>query len=143
MILSLGMFIGFPGISFNYRQKLILLGTLLIAFILIETALYLYCNPIGSQNIIAVQGRYFIAILPLLPLLLYSPGFVARFTTVKSPPGRKATGKKLSHAVQNDPAKSLSSSLSFYLPLSCMILSFITLSWSIWLILDRFFILYL
>lgn len=143
LILSMGMFIGFPGISFNYRQKLILLGTLLIAFILIETALYLYCNPIGSQNIIAVQGRYFIAILPLLPLLLYSPGFVARLTTVKSAPGRKATGKKHSHAVPNDPSKSQQSALSFYLPFSFLVLCLITLLWSIWLILDRFFILYL
>lgn len=143
LILSMGILISYPGISFNYKQKLILLGTLLIAFILIETALYLYCNPIGSQNIIAVQGRYFIAIFPLLPLLLYSPGFIARLTAVKSSSGRRATGKKLTHTIHNDSAKSLDTALSFYLPFACMLFCLITLFWSVWLILDRFFILYL
>ncbi|MCK9204701.1 MAG: DUF2142 domain-containing protein [Bacteroidales bacterium] len=51
-------------------------GWLLLIFvsgsILIITALYVYCNPVGCSPIAAVQGRYFIALSPLLFLLFYN-----------------------------------------------------------------------
>jgi hypothetical protein len=44
----------------------------LAGFLLIETAMYLYCNPVGCNLITAVQGRYFIAFGPLLFILFYN-----------------------------------------------------------------------
>jgi hypothetical protein len=61
-------------------------GWLLLIFvsgsILIITALYVYCNPVGCSPIAAVQGRYFIALSPLLFLLFYNSrisGFLNRW----------------------------------------------------------------
>lgn len=60
---------------FNFIQRL-LLGTILVLSILfIFTVMYLTWNPIGSGTIEGIQGRYFIPLLPLLFILLYSDYF--------------------------------------------------------------------
>jgi len=51
------------------QYKLLKYGPIIIGFgtsVLIFTALYLSFNPVGSQNIEGVTGRYFIPLLPLL-----------------------------------------------------------------------------
>lgn len=60
------------GIKIDFLKKCILLGVFLAGFVLIETAMYLYCNPVGCNPITAVQGRYFIAFGPLLFILFYN-----------------------------------------------------------------------
>jgi len=60
------------GIKIDFRKKCILLGVFVAGFVLIETAMYLYCNPVGCNPITAVQGRYFIAFGPLLFILFYN-----------------------------------------------------------------------
>jgi len=60
------------GIKINFLKKCILLSVFLAGFVLIETAMYLYCNPVGCNPITAVQGRYFIAFGPLLFILFYN-----------------------------------------------------------------------
>ncbi len=61
-----------PGIKINFLRKSILLVLFLIGFLLVETAMYVCCNPVGSPLILAVQGRYFIALSPLLFIFLYN-----------------------------------------------------------------------
>lgn len=63
---------GEKGIKINLLQKGIFLALFLIGYVLVETAMYLYCNPVGCNPITAVQGRYFIAFGPLLFLLFYN-----------------------------------------------------------------------
>lgn len=60
------------GIKINLLQRGILLALFLSGYVLVETAMYLYCNPVGCNPITAVQGRYFIAFGPLLFLLVYN-----------------------------------------------------------------------
>jgi uncharacterized membrane protein len=60
------------GIKINFLKKGILLGVFLAGFVLVETAMYVYCNLVGSNPITAVQGRYFIAFGPLLFILFYN-----------------------------------------------------------------------
>ena len=63
------------GININLLKKGILFSLFLIGFILVETAMYLYCNPVGCNPITAVQGRYFIAFGPLLFIIFYNHYF--------------------------------------------------------------------
>jgi uncharacterized membrane protein len=59
------------GMQISIVRKCVLLAVFAAVFVLVETAMYLYCNPVGAGQIIAVQGRYFIAVGPLLFLLFY------------------------------------------------------------------------
>ncbi len=60
------------------RGKMLLAGIFLVGYVLIETALYVYCNAVGCDPITAIQGRYFIALVPLL-LLLFSNRVLPRY----------------------------------------------------------------
>lgn len=60
------------GIKIDFMKKGILLCVFLAGFVLVETAMYVYCNLVGSNTITAVQGRYFIAFGPLLFILFYN-----------------------------------------------------------------------
>ncbi|HNY03136.1 MAG TPA: DUF2142 domain-containing protein, partial [Bacteroidales bacterium] len=51
-------------------HKMLLAGIFITGYVLVETALYVYCNPVGCDPITAIQGRYFIALAPLFFLLL-------------------------------------------------------------------------
>ncbi|MCK9423309.1 MAG: DUF2142 domain-containing protein [Bacteroidales bacterium] len=61
-----------PGITINFLKKCILLTIFLTSFVFVETAMYVFCNPVGYKLIQAVQGRYFIALSPLLFIILYN-----------------------------------------------------------------------
>ena len=61
-----------PGIKISLLKKGILFSIFLLGFILVETAMYVYCNPIGCNPITAVQGRYFIALGPLMFIIFYN-----------------------------------------------------------------------
>ncbi|MCX6278053.1 MAG: DUF2142 domain-containing protein [Bacteroidetes bacterium] len=141
ILLILSLLSPSPGIHFGIVKKLILFGTLLLTFALIETAMYLYCNPVGSSSIIAVQGRYFIAISPLLFLLFYNNS-VSRLLVLtpnnsQSEMKRKKVVRKKS-SEQNSERESL---LEKIFPLASVLFAIIALMWSVCLILDRFYIL--
>ncbi len=56
----------------NKTQKLILIGTFLIIFLLIFTTLFIQWTYVGTEIILGIQGRYFIPILTLLLLTIGS-----------------------------------------------------------------------
>ena len=60
------------GINVNWKKKSILLTIFLLGFVLVETAMYICCNTVGSDQVMAVQGRYFIAFGPLIFILFYN-----------------------------------------------------------------------
>jgi hypothetical protein len=130
-----------PGIRIGIGNKLILSAIFLITFVLIETALYLYCNLVGSPQIIAVQGRYFIAISPLLFLLLYNnqlTGKIHRWLDDK--PDHKKN-KKGARKINLGSFHETEPPLLKVFPLMALIFGIITLIWSVFLILDRFYVL--
>jgi len=55
-------------IELNYKDKIIIAISIIIAWGLVVTALYISFTPVGSANIAGVQGRYLIPLL--LPILL-------------------------------------------------------------------------
>ncbi len=138
LLIILALLTPVKGIVINRKQKAILFLTFLICYLLIETALYLYCNPIGSPKIIAVQGRYFIAVLPMLLTLFYHSGgdriLFRSGSTVKSLKKRSAArplSENLSIAAENQ---------SVY-PVLVTLYGILVLLWSLFLIIDRFFVL--
>lgn len=140
-LLLLALLSPVPEISIGWKEKAILLGTFLITFVLIETALYLYCNPVGVSPITAVQGRYFIAISPMLLLLFYNNKLhELLFRKVN----HKSNSLKIKKSkAKNDPDPFSVSEFRFIklLPLFAIIFAIFTLIWSVFLILDRFYIL--
>ncbi len=131
-----------PGYSLSVFQKLLLAGVFLVLFVLVETALYLYCNPIGSQAIIAVQGRYFIAFLPLILLIFSGYKLLDTLVNLKSTThlNKKVPGKKKDSKATYHPSHS-ASQLNIKLPFHATYLGYclFSLLFSLYLILDRFY----
>ena len=57
-------------INLSKRNRLILTSIFLITYFGIFGILYLIWTPIGSNTILGVQSRYFVPIIPLLPLII-------------------------------------------------------------------------
>jgi hypothetical protein len=130
-----------PGIRMGIVKKLILSAIFLLTFVLIETALYLYCNPVGSPTIIAVQGRYFIAISPLLFLIFYNHQVTDR---IREWAGEKSDHKKSRKVVRKSSQSAspeVESLLVKVFPLVALLFATIVLVWSVFLVLDRFYVL--
>lgn len=136
-------------------KKGILLGLFLAGFVLIETAMYVYCNPVGCNPITAVQGRYFIAFGPLLFLLFYNHDVVKAFErglfrskpksvagkpkpmNAKSQPFAAKRNQKLVPAVKADVSSDLYLKL---VPWLLMGFGIFALTYSLYRILARFYI---
>jgi uncharacterized membrane protein len=96
LLLLIALSSGTPSHSLTLIQKTMLAGIFLVLFVLVETALYLYCNPVGSPAIIAVQGRYFIAFVPVLMLIFSGNKLFESLVNFKAirPQNHKVSGKK-------------------------------------------------
>lgn len=139
------------GFRIGLRSKLLMAGVFAAIFVLIQTALYLYCNPVGSPYIIAVQGRYFIAAAPILFLLFYNRKFLqwsGNFKTKPVPAGKELhpAKKKITQSRNSrdrkqlpDPEKELRMGMA--ISLAVFLFGILTLAWSVYLILDRFYVL--
>jgi uncharacterized membrane protein len=142
-LILLAMLLPAGRISLSLKQKSVLMAAFLISFILIETALYLYCNPVASSHIIAVQGRYFIAVVPLLLMVFYRTGSLSwpfqgkKSTLVKT---KNQPTKSLKEPEKRNPEPGL---VFILLPVFVLLLSLVNLLWSVYLIIDRFYVIYL
>lgn len=128
-----GRCIGLPG-------KLILAAVFITGFVLVETALYVYCNPVGSDPIIAVQGRYFIALGPLVFLLLANRFLPSRAAVSSAPAQVRTSGKKSTQAAGRQTASPFLSSLSRSIPWISMAAAIMAFAWSVAAILERFYV---
>lgn len=72
MLLFISLTMATPGVRVTWWQKTTLFSIFLLGFILVETAMYLCCNLVGSTAVLAVQGRYFVAFGPLIFTLFYN-----------------------------------------------------------------------
>jgi uncharacterized membrane protein len=57
------------------KKRLIFLFTGIAGYMLTVTILFLKDAPVGSQSVLRVQGRYFIAVFPLILMALATPRF--------------------------------------------------------------------
>ena len=113
-------------------QKLVFAAVFILGIVLIETALYVYCNPVGCDPITAVQGRYFIAIGPLFFLLFTNDSVRSLFAGRAE--SRPASGKKASPKKAGPPPG---------LPLLPWVaVTFAATTWicSVFVILERFYV---
>lgn len=69
------------GIKLRIRERLIFLITFIGLIGLVMTALYVIWTPLGSNNILGVQGRYFI---PIAPLILYICNWKNRYSAKRT-----------------------------------------------------------
>ena len=56
-------------IDFKYMEKLFMVLIYIVIVILISTSLYLQWTPVGKNLIIGIQGRYFLPLVMLFPIL--------------------------------------------------------------------------
>ena len=129
------------GRSIGFLQKCIFAGVLIIAYALIETALYVYCNPVGCDPITAVQGRYFIAVGPLLFFLFASPRAITYLFGSRSLEGKQSAGKKRSANLQRQPDNTPELLINKAMPWIGMLVATFTLLVSVYVILERFYVL--
>ncbi|MFZ4521747.1 MAG: DUF2142 domain-containing protein [Bacteroidales bacterium] len=127
------------GKGINLLSKAIFLLVFIAGFVLIETALYVYCNPVGCDPITAVQGRYFIAVGPLLFMIFSSNALLSFLQKAFFRPVKQPSGKKL----QKQPSAATFSGdmlVPKLLPWIAMLVAFITLTTSVFVILERFYV---
>jgi hypothetical protein len=129
------------GAKINIVRKLLLFGIFAACLALIETAMYLYCNPVGSSTVIAVQGRYFIAVCPIL-LMVFLNGTLYRFvgkmflpSAVKPASGKQVKKQSSVRATSGDVP--VSETISW----TAMVIAFATLVISVYVILERYYVL--
>jgi len=129
-----------PGIRIGFRQKAVLFTIFLTGFVLIETAMYIYCNPVGCNPITAVQGRYFIALAPLFYLLFYNSRISAAILSNINRTKQK-TGKEKRN-IKSNSDKTHMNELLFHKSSHWMVAGFAVFSliYSLYLIIGRFYI---
>jgi len=128
------------GKGIGFRGKGLISGVFITGFVLIETALYVYCNPVGCDPITAVQGRYFIAIAPLFFLLFLNTSFPGFMHRIFNPPLKKPAGKKQQQKHTIIAASPEDMLLTHALPWIAMLAVLITLTCSVFVILERFYV---
>jgi len=130
-----------PGIKINFFRKSILLAIFLVGFLLVETAMYVCCNPVGSPMILAVQGRYFIALGPLLFIVLYNNRVNKTMDHALMKPSIK--GEKAKKEKKKKPAQPTATTFPLYaklFPWAVIGFGLFALLYSVYHILFRFYI---
>ena len=128
-------------IRIGIARKFILLTIFISSVLLIETGLYLYSNIVGVPYIVGVQGRYFIPLAPLFFILFYQQAVTGYFdkTVTKAPvkpiKGKAATAMSKPSGIQN-----VSVFQSHLLPWVIISFALFTLTYSIIMIINRFYI---
>ncbi|HNY03300.1 MAG TPA: hypothetical protein PKG48_11960, partial [Bacteroidales bacterium] len=102
-----------------------------------------YCNPVGCDPITAIQGRYFIAIAPLFFLLLGNravPAFLGRLGSREERKGNMKKGRGKKSPVQ---VTAISWDGHPGAPLWAMTGALVLLLCSVYVILERFYVILL
>ena len=130
-----------PGIKISFLKKCILFSIFLLGFLLVETAMYVYCNPIGCNPITAVQGRYFLAFGPLFFIIFYNH-FISDFKIRGSAQSKQLTPKEKRNQKQKAIVKEPVSSQLYAKSLPWFVMGFgvFVLLYSVYTILARFYI---
>ena len=71
-------------VSLNTRQRLLLLGVFFAQLLLVFLSMYLVWTKVGAERIAGVQGRYFLAIMPLFIFSFYKSKFSFRSEWIKN-----------------------------------------------------------
>ncbi|HPT10936.1 MAG TPA: DUF2142 domain-containing protein, partial [Bacteroidales bacterium] len=129
-----------PGIRVPFWKKCYLLFLFLMGFLLVETAMYLYCNPVGFKQIQAVQGRYFIALSPFLFMLLYNQRIRKSLIRVFQPASEKPVKAKARGGKKGpDPIPESKALYPKMLALIAILMIVYALGYSLYTILYRFY----
>jgi uncharacterized membrane protein len=134
--------IGTPAgkIRITIAGKFLMFGLFLLCTALIETAMYLYCNTVGSASIIAVQGRYFIAIAPVLFLIFQNDVVYNVFRNTGGEGSAKQASKKPMRKETIHRATSNGLTVSDLIPWLAIMIAFATLTYSVFIIFERYYV---
>jgi len=141
LLLLISLTMAAPGVRVTWQQKTILFSIFLLGFVLVETAMYLCCNLVGSTAVLAVQGRYFVAFGPLVFILFYNNRFMQSAGGAASQTAEKARKQKRNKrkdlSVQGEENRLVYRS---YIPWLVIIFGTGGLLYSLYVILTRFYI---
>jgi len=127
-------------IRIRWPEKTLFVFLLVVTFVVVETAMYLYATRVGRDRVFGVQGRYFIPMAPLFFMLFYNRYLNPALNLLFSPRRseyKKAKGKVKQAVYQEIREKEQLFDKSFYLILTGFI-SF-TLLYSIYIMLIRYY----
>lgn len=127
-----------PGLTLSFVQRLILAVVFITCYVLIETALYVYCDAVGAPTVTAVQGRYFIAIAPLMLLVFSNNLLTGRLNPARDRKPVKKVVKAKGPEVSSDSQSFILSGLA---PWIAMAAAFIVLAISLFVLFERFYVL--
>jgi uncharacterized membrane protein len=129
-----------PLIKFGLFPRIVFLLLFTSGFFIILTGLYLYANDTGNEVIHAVQGRYFIPILPLFFLFFYN-NWEFRQKIVKpvlQPEGKSKPDLKNLKQQPKKPGQE-KFPVGNLLVLLIIVFTLISISVTFWLVLNRFY----
>ena len=74
LLVAIAIFDSHGSFSLSLKQRAVLIATFLATALAIAGALYITWTPLGAQEVIGVQGRYFLPLAPLMFLVFYNRG---------------------------------------------------------------------
>jgi uncharacterized membrane protein len=89
-------------IKIGWTNKLIIASIFIAGVVFIETGLYITWTPVGQNDILDVQGRYFIPYAALFFLLLYNRSLAKYLSIIFAPRKQKSVKTKRKSTVKSD-----------------------------------------
>lgn len=129
---------GNESLTITWKNRALFAGVFILAFVLIETALYVYCNPVGVSPVTAVQGRYFIPASPLLFLMFAATGLPSM---IRRRDRRKAIASKSRKPVPSVDPNGSTPRWASLLPWVAMASSAGALATAFYVLLERYYVL--
>ena len=127
-------------IRIGITRKLILLAIFIASVFLIETGLYLYSNFVGAPHIVGVQGRYFIPLAPLFFILFYQQAVTRFFDKSIKSPTKPTKGKVVATMNKQPEIQNVAIFQTHLFPLALISFALFTLTYSVIMIINRFYI---
>jgi uncharacterized membrane protein len=141
LLLLIALTVAGKSVDVRIWHKAIFVLIFILAFIAIETAMYLYATRPGRDRVFGVQGRYFIPIAPLIFMILYNQWIHPWLRLLFSPRRKeyKMAKPKAKPALFNEIAAS-DNQYEKYLTLIVFIFSLFALFYSVYLSHLRFYL---
>jgi|GEM_PF-686908 len=127
-------------VTLGISKKTLLVFLLVITFVVVETAMYLYATKPGRDRVFGVQGRYFIPMAPLFFMLFYNRyinPFLNLLFSIRRSDYNKAKPKAKPAIYQEIQDKEQLFNKSLYLFMICFCV--FTLFYSIYITLIRYY----
>ncbi len=115
-------------IKIGWTNKLIIASIFIAGVIFIETGLYIIWTPVGQNDILDVQGRYFIPYAPLFFLFFYNTSVWTYLNIIFTPQKKKTAKIKRKSTVEPDSLMQNNRQITLYNSYCLLIVCFSAIS---------------